>query len=145
MLELFIDQTDLDKIGVGYEVEVVFDALPDELFTGQITQIDPQLFTSGGVAYVRAIVTLNYNKPQTLPIGLNATVDVIGGRATNTLLVPVEAVREISPGEYALFVMVDGEPQLRFVEVGLMDFSFAQILSGIEEGDVVTTGLVETE
>lgn len=145
MLELFIDQTDLDKIGVGYEVEVTFDALPDELFTGQITQIDPQLFTSGGVAYVRAIVTLNYNKPQTLPIGLNATVDVIGGRATNTLLVPVEAVREINPGEYALFVMVDGEPQLRFVEVGLMDFSFAQILSGVEEGDVVTTGLVETE
>jgi len=30
------------------------------------------------------------------------------------------------------------------VEVGLMDFSFAEILSGLEQGDLVTTGIVET-
>ena len=68
-------------------------------------------------------------KPQTLPVGLNATVEVIGGRSQNAVLVPVEALREISPGEFAVFVMQDSEPQLRFVEVGLMDFTFAEILS----------------
>jgi len=69
---------------------------------------------------------------------------VIGGRANNTLLVPVEAVRELSPGQYAVFVMENGEPVLTFVEVGLMDFTFAEILSGLDVGDVVTTGIVET-
>ncbi|GAH13172.1 unnamed protein product, partial [marine sediment metagenome] len=42
------------------------------------------------------------------------------------------------------FVMEDGEPRLRFVEVGLMDFTFAEILSGLEAGETVTTGIVET-
>ncbi len=67
------------------------------------------------------------------------------GRATNALLVPVEAVRELSPDSYAVFVMENGEPKMKFVEVGLMDFTFAEILSGLEVGDVVTTGLVETQ
>jgi multidrug efflux pump subunit AcrA (membrane-fusion protein) len=72
-------------------------------------------------------------------------VEVIGGRAENVLLVPVEALREVSLGQYAVFVLgADGEPELRFVEVGLMDISFAEITSGLEMGDTVTTGLVET-
>lgn len=145
LLEVFLDETDLDKVGVGYEVDVVFDALPEETFTGRVVRVDPQLRKESGVSAVRALVEVNYDKPQPLPVGLNATVDVIGGRAENALLVPVEAVREISPGQYAVFIMLDGEPQLRMVEVGLMDFTFAEITAGVEVGDVVTTGIVQTQ
>ena len=45
----------------------------------------------------------------------------------------------------AVFVMEEDEPKLTFVDVGIMDFSFAEIVSGLEQGDVVTTGLIETE
>lgn len=38
-----------------------------------------------------------------------------------------------------------GELTLRPVEVGLIDISFAEILSGLKLGDIVTTGIVETE
>ena len=145
MLEIYLDETDLDKVGVGYEVDVVFNALPDDTYTGQVIQVDPELYQSGGVSAVRALVQLDYSKPQTLPVGMNATVEVIGGRTQNALLVPVEALREISTGQYALFVMENGEPKLRMVEVGLMDFSFAEILSGVQEGEEVTTGLVQTQ
>jgi multidrug efflux pump subunit AcrA (membrane-fusion protein) len=86
----------------------------------------------------------SFSKPQSLPVGSNASVDVIGGRTENAVLVPVEAVREIGPGEYAVFVMEDGEPKLRIVTVGLMDYTSAEIASGLEEGEVVTTGVVET-
>ena len=148
LVEVFLDETDLDKIGLDYEVDVIFDALPEETFTGHVIQIDPQLSNVNNVSAVRAVVQLDadsFAKPQTLPIGLNASVDVIGGRAENALLVPVEALRELSPGEFAVFVMEDGEPKLRFVEVGLMDFTFAEITSGLEAGEVVTTGIVETQ
>ena len=146
-MEIFLDETDLDKVGEGYEVEVVFDAFPDDTFMGTVEQVDPSLTSESGTSVVKALVRLDessFAKPLVLPIGLNATVEVIGGRATNAMLVPVEALREITPGQYALFVMVDGEPQLRMVEVGIMDFSFAEIISGIERGDVVSTGIVET-
>ncbi|MCA9954934.1 MAG: efflux RND transporter periplasmic adaptor subunit [Anaerolineales bacterium] len=148
MIEAYLDESDLNMVGVGYEVDVVFDALPDDTFVGTVVLIDPQLVNESGITAVRALVELNedsFAKPQTLPIGLNATVEVIGGRAQNAVLVPVEALREISDGQYAVFVMENGEPTLRFVEVGIMDFTYAQILSGVEAGEEVTTGIVQTQ
>jgi multidrug efflux pump subunit AcrA (membrane-fusion protein) len=147
LVEIYLDETDLDKVGVDYEAEVTFDALPDQSFTGHVIRVDPQLTTSNGATVVRALVQLDadsFAKPQGLPIGLNAAVEVISGRAEQALLVPVEALREISDGQYAVFVMVNGEPELRMVEVGLMDYTYAEITSGLAAGDVVTTGIVTT-
>jgi len=147
-IEVYVDETDMSMVGLDYEVEVIFDALPDDVFTGHVIQVDPQLTNVSGVTAVRAVVQLDadsFAKPQTLPVGLNATVDVIGGRAERALLVPVEALRELSPGEFAVFVMENDEPILRFVEVGIMDFTYAEIISGLEAGEIVTTGIVETE
>ena len=146
-VEVYLDETDLDKVGLDYEAEVTFDALADQAFTGHVAQVDPELTNSNGVTAVRAVVQLDadsFSKPQALPIGLNASVDVIGGRATQALLVPVEALREISTGSYAVFVVKDGKPTLTMVEVGLMDLTYAEITSGLNQGDVVTTGIVET-
>ncbi|MGB2895462.1 MAG: efflux RND transporter periplasmic adaptor subunit [Anaerolineales bacterium] len=147
-LEIFLDETDLGKIDLDYAVEVVFDALPDEVFEGTVIQVDPGLYTSQGVSAVRGLVKLNADSMimlDSLLIGMNAAVDVIGGKAERVPLVPVEALRELSPGEYAVFVLEDGVPKLRTVEVGLMDFTFAEITSGLKQGEIVTTGIVETE
>jgi multidrug efflux pump subunit AcrA (membrane-fusion protein) len=77
---------------------------------------------------------------------MSAGVDVIEGHAQNVMIVPVEAVRVLSPGEYAVFVQnSDGELELRPVEVGLSDLTFIEIKSGLEVGEVVTTGIVETQ
>jgi len=147
-LEIFLDETDMDKIDVDYEVEVIFDALPDLVFTGRVVQVDPSLYRSGQISTVKGLVKLDENDTaviDNLLLGMNAAVDVIGGRAEGVALVPVEALRELSPGEYAVFVMEDGELKLRPVKVGLMDFTFAEIKSGLEIGEVVTTGIVETQ
>jgi multidrug efflux pump subunit AcrA (membrane-fusion protein) len=147
LIELYLDETDLDKIAVDHEVEVVFDALPDETFYGHVVQVTPTLVEVDGVSTVQALAALDeesLGNPRLLPGGLNASVDVIAGRAENALLVPVEALRELSPGNYAVFVMVDGELELRPVEVGLMDYTNAEIISGLEQGDEVSTGIVET-
>jgi HlyD family secretion protein len=97
---------------------------------------------------VRAVVQLDptsFTKPQTLLVGLSASVEVIGSRAENAVLVPVEALRDLGDGQYAVFVMENGEPKMRVVEVGIMDYTYAEILSGLEAGETVTTGIVETE
>jgi len=146
LLEVYLDETDLDKVSVGFEVEVVFDAIPDETFTGSVIEVDPSLETVQGVQAVRTLVQLDeFAKLQTLPIGLNASVDVVGGRAENVVLIPVEALRELAPGEYAVFVMENGEPKLRMVTVGLVDFTSAEITSGLDSGEIVTTGIIATE
>ncbi len=109
-------------MAVGYPVEVVFDALPDLTFNGQVTLVSKSLQEISGVQAIKAVVTLDRRTSKatvSLPVGLNAAVDVIAGQATNAVLVPVEALRELDPGEYAVFVIENGQPKLRLVEVGL--------------------------
>jgi multidrug efflux pump subunit AcrA (membrane-fusion protein) len=145
-LEVLVDETDLNNIGIGYEVQVTFDALPNQTFTGRVISIDPSLVNVSNVSAVSSIVQLDtdsFSKPQNLPVGLSATAEVISDQAQNVLLVPVEALHELSEGSYAVFVMENGTPVLKTVEVGLMDYTYAEIKSGLNEGDVVTTGIVE--
>jgi HlyD family secretion protein len=147
-LEVYLDETDLDKVAAGYPVQVVFDALPDLKFTGQVTQVSKSLQELSGVQAIMALVTLDPSNPETaisLPVGLNAAVDVIAGRATNAVLVPIEALRDLGGGEYAVFVVEDGQPKLRVVEVGLMDLTTAEIKSGLEAGEIVSTGETQVE
>jgi len=149
LVEFYLDETDLELIAVGYEVEATFDALRDTVFSGHVVRVDPVLVDMEGAPAVQALARLEPDEQQsdvlkTLPMGLNATVEVIAGRADNVLLVPVEALRELSPGQYAVFVVVDGKPQMREVEVGLMDYSYAEIVSGLQQGEQVSTGTVAT-
>jgi len=78
MLEIFLDETNLDKVAVGSKVEAVFSALPTDLFAGTVVQVDPQLYGSGGLSSLRALVLLEGNHDLTLPAGLNADLDVVG-------------------------------------------------------------------
>lgn len=145
-LDAYFDESDWKNIQEGLPVEVIFDALPDNVYEGSVVHVDPGLVSQQNTSIVYAVVELDTSNTgwSDLPVGSAAGVDVIGGRAENALLVPVEALREISADEYAVFVLENGEPQITLVEVGLQDFIYAEILSGLKQGDVVTTGLVET-
>jgi RND family efflux transporter MFP subunit len=146
-LEVLLDETDLNNVGIGYQVSVTFDALPNQTFTGKVVAINPSLSNAFSVTAIQSTVqldTASFTKPQNLPIGLSATVEVISDQAQNVLLIPVEALHQISDGTYGVFVMENGTPTFKTVEVGLMDYTSAEIKSGLNEGDVVTTGIVET-
>jgi len=144
-IEIYLDETDWDKVAVGYEAEVTFDALPDQVFKGKVIQVDPGLYTSNNTSVVHGLVALDTTQTDlNLPVGSSAAVDVIAGRAENALLVPIEAIRQAGD-QYAVFVMENGTPRLHVVEIGIQDILYAEIKSGLNAGDVVTTGIVETQ
>lgn len=148
LLEVYLDETDLDKVAVGYPAEVTFDALPDQTFNGEVVSVSPSLETVSNVQAVKVLVQLDdvsLDEGTKLLVGLNASVDIIAGRAEDAVLVPVEALRELDPGEYAVFVIEDDQPKLRLVQVGLVDITYAEILSGLQAGEVVSTGIVQAE
>jgi len=77
--------------------------------------------------------------------GMNGEVEIISAESRDTLLVPLQALRELGTDQYAVFVVQpDGEMALRPVEVGLMDFVNAEILSGLELGETVSLGEEES-
>ena len=66
---------------------------------------------------------------------MTAEVEVIAKETRNALLVPLQAVRELAPGQNAVFVVKsDGKLELRLVQVGLKDFVSAAVLSGVQSG-----------
>jgi len=144
-VDAYFDAEDWKNILAGNETEVVFDILPDETFKGTITAVYPTLDTSSNSSLVHAVAKLSDTIDSNLPSGASASIDVIGGRADNAVLIPIEALHETNPGEYAVFVMENGKPRLRVIEIGLKDLLYAEVKSGVEAGDVVTTGITETQ
>jgi len=144
LLTVYIDETDLSKLALGEEVDATFDAIPNQTFKGKITQIVPALTTVDNVPAVQAQAALDPSTSSELYVGLDATVNVINAQANNVLLVPIQALKQLEPGKYAVFVVQNGNLTLRQVQVGLMDQTYAEIKSGLQEGEVVSTGLAAT-
>ena len=70
VLKIYMDETDLNRVVVGYKVNVVFDALPDSTFSGHVTTVDPSLQSSGNVQTLVAEVQLDPDPFETpIPAG----------------------------------------------------------------------------
>jgi hypothetical protein len=52
----------------------------------------------------------------------------------------VEALHQLESGDSVVFVITGGQIEQRSVTVGLMDFTTAEITSGLQAGEVVATG-----
>jgi HlyD family secretion protein len=143
-LDAYLDAKDWGQVKVGYEVDATFDIIPDQVFKGTVTNIYPTLdTTSTNSALVHITARLNSPMAYELPSGSAASVDVVGGHAENAVLVPIEALHKAGDGKYALFVMTNGKLRLRVVEVGVMNLTKAEIISGLKAGDIVTTGVIK--
>ncbi|HNS52146.1 MAG TPA: HlyD family efflux transporter periplasmic adaptor subunit [Anaerolineae bacterium] len=147
LVRFWVEETDLISVAPGNPVEILFEALPDLVFAGQVVRVDPALVTVDGTPAVQAWARIDLTShPVTLLSGLTAEVVVVAGESEGALLVPVQALRETAPGQYAVFVVrPDGKLELRPVTIGLKDFANGEVLSGLEKGEVVSTGTVEVE
>jgi RND family efflux transporter MFP subunit len=143
-IKTYVDESDYAMFKVGNTASIVFNALPDQTFTGKVVEVDPQLDTSSGSSVVSGLVELDPTTTDLL-MGMSASVDIIVGRSQDVVLVPLVALHEYTPGKFALFVMRNGKLSVDFVEVGLKDQVNAEIKSGLKVGDVVSTGLVGTK
>jgi HlyD family secretion protein len=143
-----IDETDFSRVKAGQQATVTFDAVPDRTFTGMVIRVNPFLETVSGYQVITGLIELDKEdaaEPAILPKGLNGSVVLIEASAQDVLLVPLQAVRDLGDGSYGVFVVAeDGKPRLKIIEVGLMDITSVEVKSGLKQGDVVTTGTVET-
>jgi HlyD family secretion protein len=146
LVRFYLDETDLNKAAIGNRVTFTFDAYPDQPMDGEIINVEPALQTVDGTPVVVVWAALPVETEAVILSGMTVDVEVIAGEAKNALIVPIQALRELTPGSYAVFVVqADGSLQMTPVTVGLRDFANAEILSGLKVGDVVSTGTVETK
>ena len=142
VVQFWVEESDLNSVAVGHPVRFVFEALPDLTYEGQITRVDPLMVTVGNTPAVQVWASIDVNAHPVKLLGdMNVEVEVVSGEALNALLVPVQALRKLDEDQYAVFVVkADGELEMRIVEVGLQDYVNAEIRSGLNRGEVVSTG-----
>jgi len=146
LVRFYLDETDLDKVAVGNRVSFTLDAYPSQPVDGEVVIVEPALQTIDGTPVVVVWASLPADTELNLMSGMTVEAEVIAGEARGALIVPVQALRELAPGSYAVFLVGEND-QLTMtpVTVGLRDFANAEILSGVKAGDIVSTGTVETK
>jgi HlyD family secretion protein len=143
----WMDETDLTNVAVGHRVNIVFDALPDDTFTGEVIRVEPALVTVDNTPAIQGLASIDLSGTSaTLLAGMTADeVEVIAAEARDVLLVPVQALQTLSPGQYAVRVVTgDGSLELRPVGVGLKDLVYAEVVSGLELGEEIATDTATT-
>lgn len=70
-----LDEIDVARVEVGQEVDVTFDALPEQVFTGRVARIFPRAESDGGGVNYTAIVELDELDPA-IRWGMTAFVDI---------------------------------------------------------------------
>lgn len=133
-----IDETDILALQEGQEAEIVVGSVGEEVYPGSVTEINKVANTSTGVTQYSAQILLD-KAPGMLP-GMTADVDIKIEGNENALIIPVEALHQTSAGAY-VYTSFDEETQQYGGKVdvvaGMQNDTYAEILSGLKEGDTV--------
>ena len=136
--EGLIDEIDIMKVQRGQKVSITVDAIPNKVFTGSVKFISPFGAQSGNVIKFAVTIQLDPTDVE-LRGGLSATADISIYSAKNVLLVPVSVIVNTPEGPVvAVINPTTGQPEYKAVTLGQQNLEYAEVLSGLKEGDKVT-------
>ncbi|MCI0520975.1 MAG: efflux RND transporter periplasmic adaptor subunit [Chloroflexi bacterium] len=139
-VRFYLEEADLAQVSPGDRLEITLDAYPDQVFQGSVIRIDPALVTVDGSSLVQVWGEFAAQPEVALFPGMSLEVEVIAAEASDALLIPLQALRQNPDGSYFVEVLQpDGAFKDASVTVGLKDLANAQILSGLQVGDSVST------
>ena len=133
-----VDELDIAAIQSGQLVEITLDALPDQVLTGAVDQIDLAPVAGSSTTEFPVVVTLGSTQEQ-VRIGMTAALSIQVAHKEGVLLVPNWALR-LEQGSTDIFVRVLGplgDLQQVPVTLGLRNELFSEVLSGLTAGQTV--------
>jgi HlyD family secretion protein len=136
-----VDEIDIGKIRVGQEASVTADAYPNQRFSGKIVRISPEARIEQNVTLFDVIVQVE-NRDGKLKSGMNTSIEISVVKKQNLLLVSAAAVKIVTnggkPGSEATVLVKQGRDFVpREVKTGLSNFRQVEIVSGLNENDVI--------
>jgi len=126
-------ESEIGKMKVGREVDVRFAAYPGKVFKGVVDAISPVVNADDKTCAVHIAVG---NPTEEIKPGMHAEVEIAAEIYNDRLLVPQDAVLTRS-GRKLVFVVEDGLAKWRYVEIGVENERFVEILDGVKAGEMV--------
>jgi HlyD family secretion protein len=132
-----VDEIDIIKVKPNEPVNITVDAVPDRTFTGKVKFISPYGTAVGKVIKFTVLVEMDPVDIQ-LRGGLRATAEIMASSIKNALLVPVSYIISTPGGSMVMLAdNTTGKAEPKRITVGLQNFQYAEVTSGLSEGDKV--------
>lgn len=140
----FIDEPELGLLEPNQSVTITWDALPNQNWTGKTEVIPKQVVARQTRSVGELLCSVNNDKLQLLP-NINVNVRINSKERLNVLSVPRGAV-ETEAGRRYVFVVKDNQLgvgvrkstlEKREVHVGIADATNYEIVTGLQEGEMV--------
>lgn len=137
---IYTNASDLDVLYIAQDAPVIVtvDALPGETFDGKVMRLDSYTdYRTGETVYN---VQIRVEGREGLRPGMNTNCFVDSGESLDTLLIPIEAVFEENGKQKVEILKEDNQVEVVEIETGLMNDMYVEVISGLEEGQLVVTG-----
>jgi HlyD family secretion protein len=136
-----IDEVDAAQVRVGMPARITLDAYKSRRFEGRVRRIAPYVQEIEKQARTVDIEVsfVNLQDFRRLLAGYSADVEIILAVKRNTLRIPTEAV--LDRRRVFVFDPVEKVVRERSVSVGISNWSFTEVLSGVKAGDQVVVNV----
>jgi HlyD family secretion protein len=134
-IRAFIDEPELGQVALNQSVDILWDAQPGQIWKGRTEVLPKQVVTRGTRSVGELICSVSNDRQDLLP---NTTVDVriqVSER-TSALVIPRGAV-SIDGDKRYVFRVENNRLRRVQVSVGIANPTKIEVLSGLNEGDVV--------
>ncbi len=126
-------ESEIGKMKVGREVDLKFSAYPGKVFKGDVKAISPVINPKDKTCKVIIDVA---NPEEEIKPGMHVEVEIAAEIHKDKLLIPQDAVL-VRSGRKLAFVVEEGVAKWRYIDVGLENEDYAQVLDGVKEGESV--------
>ena len=133
-----IDESNILSLELGQTAKITVSSIGDDSYSGEVTEINKIATSSSGVTRYTAVVTRD--KTEDMLPGMTAKVVINIQGVEDALIIPVDALHQTSSTSY-VYTTYDEETGtfsgIKEVEAGITNSNYAEIISGLNEGDTV--------
>ena len=134
----YFDEPEIGSLQVGQPIEIQWAAKPGRSWHGHIVHVPSTIITYGTRNVGEVLVTVEDSDGTLLP-STNVTVTVTTKSVASAITVPREALHTEGGHDYVYLVVKEALRRTP-VQVGAINLTQVQILSGINENDTVALG-----
>ncbi len=135
IINAHVNQADITRLKKDMQVDVEVEAVIGLTVKGRVERIAPQATIRNGIKGFEARILLTEIDPRVQP-GMTAKISIPVASADDAVAVPLAAVFTEREGRH-VFVVKGDSFERRPVEIGVSDYKFAEVLSGLTPGEVV--------
>ncbi|ROR03332.1 efflux RND transporter periplasmic adaptor subunit [Desulfosoma caldarium] len=145
-MQIYVDETDVGRVRVGQTVEYSVDTYPDRTFVGTIKDIYHQPVIRDNIVYYLAIVKIQPEDARALRPEMTTYCRILLTEKAEALSVPNAAIK-FEAGRQVVYIISEDQkmPQKVPVSVGIRGENRTEIVSGLNEGQVVATKIIVTQ